>query len=522
MAQETINLSSPVLLEHLFKIPEEGYTTGSERLDGFIIGLATMLLIRSAEFVVIDLLTLVFGNRKQRIAYRVLRTWQMLNIISIFPLLSGFDSDIPCSRFRIFSFLSDSKADGRFRRFKIIKGKFATFIFIAVLCGKVFVLSAEVAIIAFAIPSTKVHNAKGGVSLVLRDSVISEVNMQNLQPCHSMFNSNFLTEFAQMTLCRRFLSTDSFDVVPRKWLPDESIRIERRMIDPELTSDAGAVLREGGFLSCRERNKTNSTTQRFMHDFPQVGRQDSISPTPDLSLINDVNVGELAIYGYGNMMSASSGFHGFHGVAIGMTPIFTDRHGMLRLSFEKWMKEEILSAEPVWTLNTKLLFGDSLTSPGRKTFEICPDAIDEIIRVTGTLDAGMTLDMFLLSTEVKLASNFSAPATDESDGSRLRNFEVGVSKRYTLSPIWIVVMASVTILLSALTASLNQTEAAMARTYREQTGLNGATSPVFIHDETHIDALLFRRGEKYHWGRNPGQEWKKLEGIYFSEDAVLT
>eukprot|EP00177_Eucheuma_denticulatum_P007088 GFKZ01012890.1.p1 GENE.GFKZ01012890.1~~GFKZ01012890.1.p1 ORF type:complete len:523 (+),score=63.03 GFKZ01012890.1:391-1959(+) len=522
MASETTSSSSPVLLEQMFNIPTEAYTTGSERLDGFIIGLATMLLIRNAEFVFIDLLTFFFGNRKHKVAFRVLRTWQMLNIVSIFSLLSGFDSDIPCSRFRLFPFFFfRSTQRPTFRRFRVRNGTIAGSLLIAVLCSKLLVLSAEVAIIAFVIPSATLHRASTGLSLALGDSRITEADMQNLQICHSMYDTTFLIDYAQLTLCRRYPTPEAFEPAPQTWLPNESIRIQRTVIDPELAADAGAVLSDGSF-SCTPRDEINSANRAYAHDMPWLNRQTAFSDTPDVILINDLDVGELSIQGDNNIMDTTGALHA---VAAGMTPIFTDRRGMLRLTFANWIDESVPSAEPVWTLNGKLLFGTGRAGEGLTEFEICPDAIDEIVRVTGTLNAEMILDIFLISTKVKPAATFSAPTADTPntpDTPRWRSFEIGVSTRYPLSPVWISVAAVVAVVLSAMTASLNHTEAIMARVYREQNGMRGASSPVFLSREEHVEAVLFRCEEEYHWGRNPGEKWREVEDLNFTEDAVLT
>eukprot|EP00177_Eucheuma_denticulatum_P006544 GFKZ01011913.1.p1 GENE.GFKZ01011913.1~~GFKZ01011913.1.p1 ORF type:complete len:528 (+),score=57.19 GFKZ01011913.1:219-1802(+) len=527
MATEPAPPSSQVLLEDLFDIPDEGYTTGSERIDGLIIGLATLLLIRNAEFVVIDLLTPVFGNRKHKVAFRVLRTWQMLNIVSIFSLLSGFDSDLPRSRFtsrsRFSSLLSCCTQGKRYSSLRVNRGNFAPYLFLAVLCGKIFVLLAEVAIIAFVIPSERFHRSRGGLTLALTESVISERDFHNFGTCHAMLNSTFLSDFAQLTLCRRFFTGRSLQPVPQNWLPDEKIRIERTAISPLSMSETGATIRMNGresLLTCRERDAANSSTRRYVKEFREVSHQVSISDVPDVELINDVNIGELAISGSASMLMANGRFQS---ATVGVTPIFNDRRKMLRLSFQDWADIRFSnSSEPVWTLNGKLLFGSISRLIGKDTFTICPDAVDEIIRVTGTLDAGMILDTFILSTKVKTSTNFSEPATDISENTRSQGFDIGVSKKYPLSPIWIIIASIVAVLLSGITSALNRTEAIMARTYREQNEMNGASSPIFLSDESHKEAMLFQHGEKYHWGKNPGEEWREVQEIESPANAVLT
>eukprot|EP00177_Eucheuma_denticulatum_P005457 GFKZ01009915.1.p1 GENE.GFKZ01009915.1~~GFKZ01009915.1.p1 ORF type:complete len:512 (+),score=46.54 GFKZ01009915.1:383-1918(+) len=511
-------MSAPVFLEELFGITNESFSTGTERLDGFIIGLATLLLIRNAEFVVFDILTIFFGDRKHKVSFRVLRTWQMLNLNAFISLITGFDSDIPCTRFRLFRRKSVSGKEGKRCRFKVRKGALACRLFVAVLCGKLLVLTAEVAIIAFLIPTDTIHTDPGGLSIVWRDVEISESDLQNGDSCRSITGSRFLTDFAQVALCKRVSVRTENETVDHKWPTNETLRMERLVIPPDQLREAGANIWRDSIIECLGRWEYDSPiVQEDPQNFDDFNEVYGFGTDPTLT--NDLLVGELVVEAssfdpYSDFLRNSTS---------GVTPIFMHRNGMLRLSFSDWNKliDGNIST-PFPTVNGKLL----AVSHGRDNvtdfLDLCPAAVDEIVRVTGTLSVELIVDILRFATGVVRSERFLTPTAFSDDAPSERGFVIGVSRRFPIEPRWIALSAVLTIFLSAVTGYFNRTEIVMGRVYREYNEIMFSCSPIYLEEEKYLEPRLFRSEENYRWGKKPDLEWHEVTDMHFTADAVLT
>lgn len=503
-------------LEELYSIAHGGYTTGSEWVDGILIGLATWMFIRSFEFTVLDLLTFFYGNRKHRTGYLVLRTWQILNICHFYKLFTGIDSDL---RFKHFwkerpEKGLDRKASSRVR---VKKGKFRPILVSSVVLAKVLVLVAEVAIIAFVIPVATVHKSNGGLSIRWRNATVTKASLSELSTCEQLLTSDRFSETAQLVLCKRVKVIDSSLSIPQKWIPNGSLRFELIDATPENLRPAGAA--SGGFSwNCTGTDQDTTFNGVRMHS-QSAARQTSSGTEPNVFLSNDVGRGELIISGESQRVADTQ----FQDASAAVLPIFSDVRRTLRLSFADMLdsRDPIDGRLKALTLNGKLMLGDiGGTDPSVSKLVVCRDVVNEIIRVTGTLHPELIIDILISGMTAVADRNFIQPTDGSARLLTTAGFEIGTSRKFRIPPEWMILAAGLAILASAFTSRLNKTEASMARVYREHNNMYSACAPSYLEEEV-VEAALFKRGNEYHWGEDPGKGWDQVSCFDHAEEGTI-
>lgn len=526
-------------LEDLNSIPYIDYSTGSEAIDGLLIGLATWLLIRNAEFVILDLLTFLFGDRKHRTAYRVLRIWEVLNLFHFYTLFTGFDSDIPRSHLP-FSMVSKRAADVAPRRLNTSKGRFRFLLVISVLLGKLLVLGAEVAIIAFVIPDQTVHRSEGGLGFGWQNTTVTSDSISKLPVCQRLINSTRLADPAQLVICKRIFVAEAGTPVPPKWIPNGSLRLEEVTLTSENVAQFGASVDENDVVVCnglkqeeqeeqgeqdeqddqkeqggKEEQGRNSVSARLQQDSsssPSVTDEDFSGQWK-----NTLDNGEIAVLGF--LAKAEEGFF-MTGIAA-LLPLFSDTNTTLRLAFPEFWSAPKTRQKGI-TLNGKLLFGGP-SEPGLGSLSnaLCPEAIEEVMRVTGTLHPDLLIDVIRSGFTVFARNNFSQPSADVGGLQTIRGYNIGTSLRFRIQPEWMALAALIAVLLSAITSRLNNTKARMARVYREQNKMLSACSASFLEKESVVEGALFQNEDRFHWGSDPGWPWREVSFSELHENATL-